>query len=50
MLFYSDNSAMGNERFRFLLGEQIRIEKNILSEDEKLKIIDTVKKEILKWK
>jgi molecular chaperone DnaK len=50
VLFYSDNPAMGKERFRFLLRELIRIEKNIISEDEKLKIVDTVQKEILKWK
>lgn len=49
MLFYSDNPAMGKESFRFLLGELIRIEKNGVSEDEKLKVIDIVKKEILKW-
>jgi molecular chaperone DnaK len=49
VLFYSDNPAMGKERFRFLLGELIRIEKNGISEDEKLKVVDTVKKEILKW-
>jgi len=50
VLFYSDNPAMGKERFRFLLGELIRIEKNGISVDEKLKVVDTVKKEILKWK
>lgn len=50
MLFYSDNSDMGKERFKFLLGELIRIEKNIISEDEKLKIVGTVKMEIIKWK
>jgi molecular chaperone DnaK len=49
VLFYSDNPAMGKERFRFLLGELIRIEKNGISVDEKLKVVDTVKKEILKW-
>lgn len=49
VLFYSDNPAMGKESFRFLLGELIRIEKNGVSEDEKLKVIDIVKKEILKW-
>ncbi|MFZ1791521.1 MAG: Hsp70 family protein [Saprospiraceae bacterium] len=49
VLFYSDNPAMGKERFRFLLGELIRIEKNGVAEDEKLKVVDTVKKEILKW-
>jgi molecular chaperone DnaK len=49
VLFYSDNPAMGKERFRFLLGELIRIEKNGGSTDEKLKVVDTVKKEILKW-
>ena len=49
VLFYSDNPAMGKERFRFLLGELIRIEKNGIAEDEKLKVIDIVKNEILKW-
>ncbi len=49
VLFYSDNPSMGKERFRFLLGELIRIEKNGVSEDEKLKVVDIVKKEILKW-
>jgi len=49
VLFYSDNPAMGKERFRFLLGELIRIEKNGIAKDEKLKVVDTVKKEILKW-
>lgn len=49
VLFYSDNPAMGKERFRFLLGELIRIEKNGISEDEKLKVVDIVKNEILKW-
>lgn len=45
VLFYSDNPAMGKERFRFLLGELIRIEKNGIAEDEKLKVIDIVKAE-----
>ena len=49
VLFYSDNPAMGKERFRFLLGELIRIEKNGIAEDEKFKVIDIVKNEILKW-
>ena len=49
VLFYSDNPAMGKARFRFLLGELIRIEKNGVSEDEKLKVVVIVKKEILKW-
>jgi molecular chaperone DnaK len=49
VLFYSDNPAMGKERFRFHLGELIRIEKNGVSADEKLKVVDTVRKEILKW-
>ncbi|HRI00876.1 MAG TPA: Hsp70 family protein [Saprospiraceae bacterium] len=49
VLFYSDNPAMGKERFRFLLGELIRIEKNGISDIEKLKVVDSVKKEILKW-
>ena len=49
VLFYSDNPVMGKERFRFLLGELIRIEKNGVSADEKLKVVDLVKKEILKW-
>ena len=49
ILFYSNNPSMGKERFRFLLGELIRIEKNIMQEDEKLKIADSVKKEIRKW-
>lgn len=49
VLFYSDNPAMGKERFRFLLGELIRIEKNGISADEKLKVVDIVKNEILKW-
>jgi molecular chaperone DnaK len=49
VLFYSDNPAMGKESFRFLLGELIRIEKNGISDIEKLKVVDSVKKEILKW-
>ena len=49
VLFYSGNPAMGKERFRFLLGELIRIEKNGISADEKLKVVDIVKNEILKW-
>ena len=49
VLFYSDNPAMGKERFRFLLGELIRIEKNGVSADEKLKVVNSVKNEILKW-
>jgi molecular chaperone DnaK len=50
VLFYADNPAMGKERFRFLLGELIRIEKNEVGEDDKIKVVDTVKKELLKWK
>jgi molecular chaperone DnaK len=49
VLFYSDNPLMGKERFRFLLGELIRVEKNGISNNEKLKVVDSVKKEILKW-
>lgn len=49
VLFYSDNPAMGKDRFRFLLGELIRVEKNGISDNEKLKVVDYVKKEILKW-
>ena len=49
VLFYSDNPAMGKERFRFLLGELIRIEKNGISADEKLKVVNSVKNEISKW-
>jgi molecular chaperone DnaK len=49
VLFYSDNPAMGKERFRFLLGELIRIERNGISADEKLKVVDIVKNEIIKW-
>lgn len=49
VLFYSDNPAMGKERFRFLLGELIRIENNGISDIEKFQVVDSVKKEILKW-
>ncbi len=50
VMFYSDNPSMGKEKFRFLLGELIRIEKNDVSKDAKIKVIDSVKKEIIKWK
>jgi molecular chaperone DnaK len=49
VLFYADNPAMGKERFRFLLGELIRIGKNELGQDEKMRIVDLVKKELIKW-
>ncbi|MCE1169577.1 MAG: Hsp70 family protein, partial [Sphingobacteriia bacterium] len=49
VLFYSDNPTMGKERFRFLLGELIRIGKNDLGQDEKMRIVDLVKKELIRW-
>ena len=49
VLFYSDNPGMGKERFRFLLGELIRIGKNELGQDEKMRIVDLVKKELIRW-
>lgn len=49
VLFYSDNPAMGKERFRFLLGELIRIEKNGVELADKINIVDLVKKELIKW-
>lgn len=49
VLFYSDNPGMGKERFRFLLSELIRIGKNELGQDEKMRIFDVVKKELTKW-
>ena len=55
VLFYSDNPAMGKERFRFLLGELIRIGKNEVGQDEvgqdgKIKVVEIVKNELIKWK
>jgi hypothetical protein len=47
VVFYSDNPAMGKDRFWFLLGELIRVEKYGVSNIEKLEVIDSVKKEIL---
>lgn len=49
VLFYSDNPAMGKEMFSFLLKELIRVEKKGFSESDKLKVLDSVKKEILRW-
>ncbi len=49
VLFYSDNPSMGKGRFRSLLGELLRIENNGISADEILKVVDSVKNEILKW-
>lgn len=49
VLFYSDNPGMGKERFRFLLGELIRIGKNEHGQDEKMRIVDLVKNELIKW-
>jgi molecular chaperone DnaK len=50
VLFYADNPSMGKERFRFLLMELIRIEKNKVAEDDKMKVTDLLKIELLKWK
>jgi hypothetical protein len=50
VLFYADNPSMGKERFRFHLGELIRLEKNKVGEDDKIRVINLVKKELLKWK
>jgi molecular chaperone DnaK len=50
VLFYSENPAMGKERFRFLLGELIRIGKYELGQDEIMKVVELVKNELIKWK
>lgn len=49
VLFYSDNPTMGKERFRFLLGELIRIEKIDVGQDDMMKVVNSVKAEIIKW-
>lgn len=48
ILFYSDNPVMGKERFRFLLGELIRVEKENIGQDERLKVVEQVKSELRK--
>jgi molecular chaperone DnaK len=48
--FYSENAAMGKERFKFLLLELIRVERNLVSNSERFNVIESVKKEINKWK
>lgn len=49
VLFYADNPAMGKEQFRFLLKELMRVEKEGIGQDERMKIIDLVKREFIKW-
>ncbi len=48
ILFYSDNPVMGKERFRFLLSELIRVEKENIGQDERLKVVEQVKSELRK--
>ncbi len=40
---------MGKARFRFLLGKLKRIENSSIATDEKIKVINSEKQEILKW-
>lgn len=49
VLFYADNPAMGKEQFRYLLKELMRVEKEGIGQDERMKIIDLVKREFIKW-
>ncbi len=49
ILFYSDNPSMGKDRFRFLLGELIRVENQEVVQDEKVKVVEQVKIELRKW-
>ena len=49
VLFYADNPTMGKEIFRFLLGELIRVEKENIGQDERLKVVEQVKRELRKW-
>jgi molecular chaperone DnaK len=49
ILFYSDNPAMGKDKFRQLLKELSRINTENVGQDEKVKIIEIVKNEIRKW-
>ncbi|WP_313239916.1 Hsp70 family protein [Sphingobacterium multivorum] len=48
ILFYADNPIMGKERFRFLLSELIRVEKESVGQDERLKVVEQVKSELRK--
>jgi len=40
---------MGKDRFRFLLGELIRVENQEVVQDEKVKVVEQVKIELRKW-
>ncbi len=49
VLFYSDNPAMGKDKFRFLLNELIRVEKPEVGQDEKMNVVEQVRNELRKW-